>query len=85
LPASAFPRSIAIAPTLALLAGRALPAVTATVAAAATTFAAERALRGALERLTPRPPAPPPPSPAPTNRRIVVTEWLTIERRRRLR
>jgi hypothetical protein len=78
-------RALALRPALALVASRALPAVTASVAAAATVLTAERAVRGVTRKLTPTRPEP---TPAITSAvmgttRTVVTEWLTIERRKR--
>jgi len=77
-------RALALRPALALVASRALPAVTASVAAAATVLTAERAVRGVVQKLVPqRPPVPPPA--IQSSARTVVTEWLTIERRKRTR
>ena len=78
-------RSLAVRPALALIASRALPAVTASVAAAATVLTAERAVRGVTEKLTPKRPAAEPAaaSAVMNTTRTVVTEWLTIERRKR--
>ncbi len=78
-------RALALRPALALIASRALPAVTASVAAAATVLTAERAVRGVTRKLTPTRPDPTPPiTPAVVGTtRTIVTEWLTIERRKR--
>ena len=77
-------RALAVRPALALIASRALPALTATVAAAATVLTAERAVRGLVGQLTPAASVTPPPA-IDSTRRTVLTEWLTIERRRRAR
>lgn len=77
-------RALAVRPALALIASRALPAVTASVAAAATVLTAERAVRGLAGKLSPDAPLAAPPSVSST-RRTVLTEWLTVERRRRAR
>ena len=80
-------RALALRPALALVASRALPAVTASVAAAATVLTAERAVRGMASKLTLV--RSEPVSPATTavygTTRTVITEWLTVERRRRAR
>jgi len=80
-------RSLALGPALALVASRALPAVTASVAAAATMLTAERAVRGVTRKLTPSraEPAAPVASAVMSTTRTVVTEWLTVERRKRPR
>jgi hypothetical protein len=79
-------RALALRPALALMASKALPAVTASVAAAATVLTAERAVRGVAQKLTPTRPEPVTPAQAVySTTRTVVTEWLTVERRRRAR
>lgn len=80
-------RALALRPALALVASRALPAVTASVAAAATLLTAERAVRGVTNKLTPTrsEPAAPVANAVVSSTRTVVTEWLTVERRRRTR
>lgn len=80
-------RALALRPALALVASRALPAVTASVATAATVLTAERAVRGAVSKLTPTrtEPGVPASSAVYGTTRTVITEWLTIERRRRAR
>ncbi len=75
-------QALAIRPALAMIASRALPVVTASVAAAATVLTAERAVRALATRLTPTA-TPAPPLAIASTRRTVLTEWLTIERRRR--
>jgi hypothetical protein len=81
------PRSLALKPALALVASRALPAVTASVAAVATLLTAERAVRGMAEKLTPSraEPAAPVATAVLGSTRTVITEWVTIERRKRAR
>lgn len=78
-------RALALRPALALVASRALPAITASVAAAATVLTAERAVRGVTNKLTPARAEPTLPVTAAVvgTTRTVVTEWLTIERRKR--
>lgn len=71
-------------PVLAAVASRALPVVTASVAAAATMLTAERAVREIVERITPATTATPS-APRITGSRTTVTEWFTIERSRRAR
>lgn len=76
-------RALTLRPALALIASRALPAVTASVAAVATILTAERAVRGITSALTPGKPAADLSAASASTARTVVTEWLTIERRRR--
>ena len=79
-------RSLALRPALALVASRALPAVTASVAAVATLLTAERAVRGVANKLTSAQPAALATTPDVVSKtRTVVTEWITVERRRRTR
>jgi len=72
-------------PVLAAVASRALPVVTASLATAATVLTAERAVRELVERIAPAATKRTPEVPRSTGGRTVVTEWLTIERTRRLR
>ena len=83
-------RALALRPALTLIATRALPAVTASVAVVATVLTAERAVRGVAGKLLPTrtSPATVPAVAASAvygTTRTVVTEWLTIERRKRAR
>jgi len=71
-------------PVLAAVASRALPTVTASVAAAATMLTAERAVREIVERIAPAS-KPSPHEPRIAGSRTTITEWFTIERSRRAR
>lgn len=84
VPAQTPSRALTLRPALTLIATRALPAITASLAAAATVLTAERAVRDVASKLTPTQPAAPPTT-LTTSARTVVTEWLTVERHRRPR
>jgi hypothetical protein len=69
-------------PTIAAVASHALPAVTASVAAAATMLTVERVVRKIVERIAPISESTPRAAQL-TASRTTITEWFTIERSRR--
>jgi hypothetical protein len=71
-------------PVLATAASRALPVVTAALAAVATTLTAERAVRELVERIAPATKSTSN-KPRITGDRTTITEWFIIERSRRAR